>query len=72
MGRTVRRVPAPPPGKGRAAPSWGPARGAHRGVARGAVGAVNVRVLQWQLLPVLPGGIHPVEGIGVSPEERGW
>lgn len=45
---------------------------AHRGVARGAVGAVDVGVLQWQLLPVLPGGINPVQGVGASPEEPGW
>lgn len=47
-------------------------RQAHRGVARGAVGAVDVGVLQWQLLPVLPGGINPVQGVGASPEEPGW
>lgn len=51
----------------------GGTRGAHRGVARGAVGTVDVVVLQRQGLPERPSRrTDPVQGIGMSPEEQRW
>lgn len=46
--------------------------GAHRGIARGAVGTVDVVVLQRQGLPELVSRIDPVQGIGMSTEEQRW
>lgn len=61
------------PGKGARCPGPGDGTGgAHRGVARGAVGTVDVVVLQLQGLPEFPSLTDPVQGIGMSPEEERW
>lgn len=61
------------PGKGARCPCpGGGTGGAHRGVARGTVGTVDVVVLQRQGLPELPSLTDPVQGIGMSPEEQRW
>lgn len=67
------RVWAPPHFEQRSHPRMDQRKpGAHRGIARGTVGTVGIRVLQWELLPGSPSSVNPMQGVGVRPEKRGW